>query len=211
MLKKISTILLILTWVDVLILSAFGLLSPVFAIFVTGQIEGGTATVVGFATAIYFIAKSIFQIPVGRYIDKHSGERDDFWVLLAGYIVLTAVPFLYLLASSPLHVYSLQFLLGVADALSVPAYLAVFSRHLDKEHEGTEWSIRSVFTGGAAAVAGAVGGIVVDTFGFQTLFLAAGILSVFSTLSIFLIKPFLYEERARAIPPGITHIGSSEV
>src|SRR3989344_7835297 len=98
MLKKISTILLILTGVDVLILSAFGLLSPLFAIFVTKQIVGGTATVVGFATAVYFIAKSLAQIPIGRFIDKHSGEKDDFLGLIIGHLSLAVVPFLYLLA-----------------------------------------------------------------------------------------------------------------
>jgi len=100
MLKKISTILLILTGVDVLILSAFGLLSPLFAIFVTKQIVGGTATVVGFATAVYFIAKSLVQIPIGRFIDKHSGEKDDFLVLIIGHLSLAVVPFLYLLADT---------------------------------------------------------------------------------------------------------------
>ena len=193
-----------------MILSAFGLLSPVFAIFVTGQIEGGTATVVGFAMAVYFIAKSLVQIPVGRFIDKRSGEKDDFWVLILGYVILTSVPFLYLLARSPAHVYFLQSLLGVADALAVPAYLAIFSRHLDREHEGTEWSIRSVFTGGAAAIAGAAGGIIVDSFGFSVLFISAGVISALSALSIFLIRPFIYAERAKAIPPGITNIGSGD-
>lgn len=194
-----------------MILSAFGLLSPVFAIFVIGQIEGGTATVVGFATAVYFIAKSLVQIPVGRYIDKHSGEKDDFLILLLGHLALTVVPFLYLLAKTPLHIYFLQTILGFADALVVPAYLAIFSRHLDKEHEGTEWSIRSVFVGAAAAVAGAVGGVIVDNLGFRTLFFLGGILAFFAALSVLFIRPFIYEERAKAIPPGITHIGSSEV
>ncbi len=208
MLKKISTILLILTWVDVLILSAFGLLSPMFAIFVTKQIVGGTASVVGFATATYFISKSLFQIPIGRFIDKHSGEKDDFWVLIFGYAIIAAVPFLYLFAFAPFHIYFLQALLGIGDALAVPAYLAIFSRHLDKEHEGTEWSVRSVFTGVAAAIAGAGGGVIVDAFGFKALFLVAGTFAAFSTASIFLIKPFIYEERAKAIPPGLVQVGS---
>lgn len=208
MLKKISTILLILTWVDVLILLAFGLLSPLFAIYVTGQISGGTASVVGFATAVYFIAKSFVQIPIGRFIDKHSGEKDDFAVLIVGYGLLTLVPFFYLVAKTPFHIYLLQGLLGIADALATPSYLSIFSRHLDREHEGTEWSVRSLFTGLAGAAAGAIGGVMVDVFGFRALFLLAGTLAFFSTVSIFLIRPFIYEERARAIPPGLTHIGS---
>jgi MFS family permease len=208
MLKKVSTILLILTWVDVLILSAFGLLSPVFAIFVVGQIEGGTASVVGFATAAYFVAKSLFQIPVGRYIDRHSGELDDFWIVIAGYAILASIPFFYLFAKTPFHIYTLQFFLGIADALAVPAYLAIFSRHLDKDFEGTEWSVRSVFTSVAAAIAGAAGGIIVDRFGFRALFVIAGVFALLSTLSLLFIKPFIYQERAKAIPPGLTQVGS---
>ena len=208
MLKKVSTILLILIWVDVLVLSAFGLLSPIFAIFVTGQIHGGTATVVGFATAAYLVGRSLVQLPVGRFIDKHSGEKDDYAVLLLGYAMLTAVPFLYLIAKTPTHIYILQGILGAADALAIPSYLAIFSRHLDRDHEGTEWSFRSVFTSVAAAIAGAAGGMIADSFGFNTLFIVAGFLSLFSTLSIIFIKPFIYEERAKALLPGFTQVGS---
>lgn len=210
MLKKISTVLLIMTWVDILILSAFGLLSPIFAIFITGQIHGGTATVVGFATASYMIGRSIFQIPVGKFIDKRSGEKDDFLILIIGYALLTIVPFLYIIASTPLHIYILQTFLGIADALAIPSYLAIFSRHLDRDHEGTEWSFRSVFTSIAAAIAGAAGGIIADSFGFRTLFIVAGLLALFSTLSILLIRPFLYQERAKTIPPGLTQVGSAK-
>ena len=208
MLKKISTILLIMTWVDVLILSAFGLLSPIFAIFVTGQIQGGTATVVGFATAAYLISRSLVQLPVGRFIDKRSGEKDDYIVLLLGYAILTLVPFLYLIARTPAHIYILQAMLGAADALAIPSYLAIFSRHLDHNHEGTEWSFRSVFTSIAAAVAGAAGGVIADSLGFRALFIIAGCLSLLSTISIFFIKPFIYEERAKILPPGLAQVGS---
>ena len=45
------------------------------------RIEGGSATVAGFAAAIYWIVKSIFQLPISRWLDKTDGENDEFWAL----------------------------------------------------------------------------------------------------------------------------------
>lgn len=189
--KSIPKIILILTWVDVLVISGFGLMMPLFAIFVTRQIEGGTATVVGFAVAIYWIVKSLFQFPIANFLDKNKGEKDDFYAMLAGYGVLTLVPFLYLFANQPYHIYFLQGLMGFGDALGVPAYLAIFSRHIKKFHEGAEWTARSVPVGLASAGAGALGGIMVDKFGFEIIFILAGSLAFLATISIIFIYPYL--------------------
>ena len=54
--------------------SAWGLISPVFAIFILEKISGGNvvegAKVVGFSTLVYWETKSILQIPIGNYLDK---------------------------------------------------------------------------------------------------------------------------------------------
>lgn len=156
-------------------LSLFG---PIFAIFITQQIHGGDLRVVGFGAAIAQVVKCIFEIPIARYLDKNHGEYDDFISLLTGNILLASVPFLYLVASTVSHIYAIQAVFGLSLALIVPPWNAIFSRHLDKSQESTEWSFESVGIGIATAGAAAVGGIVAEKFGFKTVFLIGGFLAI---------------------------------
>ena len=59
--------------------AADGIVAPMFAIFVSQKIEGADLTTIGYAVAIYWIAKSILQIPISRYLDRTKGENDDLY------------------------------------------------------------------------------------------------------------------------------------
>lgn len=187
--------------------AAFGMFSPVFAIFASGVIIGGSAKVAGFAMATFWAVKAVFQLPVARYLDKNKGEKDDFYAYLIGQILFSLGMFLYLLASTPMHVYLIQSLLGIAFAINVPAFYGVFSRHLDKNYESFEWSIYSVFSYSVAvAIAGAVSGIIVDAYGFPVLFTIVGIFFAFSAfLNFILLGPRLigHTEKPPVNLPGM--------
>lgn len=159
--------------------AGFSVFGPIFAVFVTGQIDGGSLQVVGFGAAIVQIFKSLVQIPVARYLDKNHGEYDDFYSMVGGSSLIAVVPFLYLFASSANHVYIIQAMYGIGLAFSIPPWYAIFSRHLDKLHENIEWSMDSVSIGIAAATAAAVGGILASKFGFQFVFLIGGVLAIY--------------------------------
>lgn len=163
--------------------SAFASFGPVFAIFLTSQIEGGSAQVAGFAAAIYWVIKSIVQLPIARFLDKTDGERDDFWALFLGYFLSALVPLAYIFATKPAHLYIIQGFYGFIMAWAVPAWYSIFTRHVDKWRISFEWSLDSVFSVGlAAAGATALGGYIADKYGFTTLFLAASAISLLSSL-----------------------------
>ena len=180
--------------VRVLILSDFyfnmglGLFGPIFAIFITKQITGGSIEVVGFAAGITQLFKVVLQIPIARYLDKNHGEYDDFYSMILGGGLISLSPFLYIFATQVYHIYMIQALYGVGLAFLVPPWYAIFSRHLDKLHENIEWSFESVAIGIAAASSAAIGGIIANRFGFQAVFIIAGMLSflsIFNQLKIF--------------------------
>src|SRR3989344_4665254 len=81
---KISHVVRTLVVSDFFINAGFSVFAPVFAIFVTKQIDGGTLAVVGFAAAIFQIFKSGLQIPIAKYLDKNHGEYDDFYSMVWG-------------------------------------------------------------------------------------------------------------------------------
>lgn len=163
---------------DIMFFSAFGLIGPIFAIFVTQQIAGATVATVGFAATINLLVRALLQMPIARYIDKHKGEKDDFLFMVLGSTLVSIVPFIYLFVTSPTHLYLAQAVLGIGGALTNPGWFAIFTRHIDKGKEGTEWTLENVSIGLVSAGAAALGGIMAERFGFQNLFLIVGILSL---------------------------------
>lgn len=163
---------------DIMFFSAFGLIGPIFAIFVTNQIAGATVATVGFAATINLLVKALLQMPVARYIDKHKGEKDDFLFMVVGSTLISIVPFAYLFVTLPIHLYLAQVVLGIGGALTNPGWFAIFTRHIDKGKEGTEWTLENVSIGLVSAGVAALGGIMAERFGFHNLFLIVGVLSL---------------------------------
>lgn len=179
---RISHTVRILITSDFLINSGVTLFGPVFAIFVTQQVKGGTIETVGFAAAITQIVKSVLQIPVARYLDRNHGEYDDFYSMITGTLLFAMVPFLYLFASTPGHLYAIQVVSGIGLALAVPPWYAIFTRHIDAMKENVEWSLESIGIGISGAAAAALSGIMVAHFGFKSVFIMGGVLAVLGGL-----------------------------
>ena len=200
-LPKPNQVILLIVAADFVLITAFGFLPPIFAIFVNNQIIGGSVAVVGFATTVYWVTKSTLQLFVARFIDKNHGEIDDFYFMIAGGLVNAVVVSLYYFAETAWHVYLLQFLIGIGDSLLVPPFYAIFTRHIDKGREGFEWSLYSSFSLGAgSALGGALGGVLATVVGFRPLFLVAGALTFIATIMLLLLKPFI---RPKVPPDGM--------
>ena len=187
---------------DFLLVSGFSVFGPVFAVFVTQRIEGGTLAVVGFAAAIFQIFKASLQIPIARYLDKNHGEKDDFYSLMIGSYLIAAIPFFYIFAQTPLHIYLIQALYGVGAAFAIPPWFSIFTRHIDKMQESTEWAVESVSIGIGAAAAASMGGILAEKLGFSYVFFIAGIIAIAGSSVLIKIYSDLREKvgRGQVIP-----------
>jgi MFS family permease len=208
MFTNINRVVRTLITVDFFYNSAFGSFGPVFAIFIIGGIEGGSAAVAGLATTTYWVVKSLVQLPIARFLDRTDGERDDFWALFFGYFAGALVPFGYLFATEPWHLYVLQGFFGFAMAFAVPGWYAIFTRHVDQWRIGFEWSLQSVFAVGMAyALAAAVGGFVVDALGFRALFVGAGVLGIFAALLLLPLRHHVFKKKgaSSALPEQAKH------
>lgn len=175
---KISHVVRTLIVSDFLINSGFSVFAPIFAVFVTKQIQNASVETVGFAAAITQLVKVTLEIPVARFLDKNHGEYDDFISMIAGSTIVATVPFLYFFANTTTHIYLIQALYGVSLALTVPPWYAIFTRHIDKMKENLEWSLESVGIGISAAAASSIGGFIAHRYGFQNLFLIGGCLAL---------------------------------
>ena len=205
---KINRVIRTLVTSDFLLISGFAVFGPIFAVFITQEIEGGTLAIIGFTAAVFQIFKSSFQIPIANYLDKNHGEKDDFYSLMIGSFLVSIVPFLYIFASKPIHLYIVNAIYGLGAAFAIPPWNAIFTRHIDKMHESTEWAVESVAIGIGAASAAALGGIIAEKFGFETVFLVAGVVAVGGAATLLKIYSDLKTKvgRGQVLPePGKHH------
>jgi len=72
-----------------------------------------------------------------------------------------------------------------------PSYMAIFTRHIDKKKEGTEWGIYFTFTDLIGAALAIVGGYVATTQGFPTLIVAVVVVSFVGAMLLWPIKPYI--------------------
>jgi len=190
-LKGINPVVRFLIVSDVVLVGAAGLLGPIFALFVEDFIVGGNVAVAGIAAGLYLFSRSILQIPIAHLMDRVRGEKDDFWYLLTFSVLMAVIPLLYLVIHTPLQLYIVQLVLGFFTAFTYPAFMAIFTRHIDKNKEGTEWGIYFTLTDVTSAILAIVGGYLAASSGFPTLIVTVVILSVFGSLLLLPIRPYL--------------------
>ena len=198
-LKDINPVVRLLIISDTVIIGASGLLGPIFALFIEDFIQGGNEAVAGLAAGIYLFTKSIFQIPIAHLIDRIRGEKDDFWLMFICTILITLIPLLYLVINTPFQLYLVQFILGLFTAFTFPTYMAIFTRHIDKEKEGTEWGIYFTLTDLTSAALAAVGGYIATTQGFHVLIIAVVTVSFIGAMLLWPIRPYIKTFSSRGV------------
>jgi len=184
----INAVVQFLTYSDILMMSGWGLVLPIISVFFSDQIVGGDVKFAGLASTVYFIVKSVVQIPVARMVDKNRGETDDFWVMVAGSLLISLSAFLYMFATTKAHIYGIQVLYGMGGALSYPTWLAIFTRHVDKNKEGLEWSLYYTSVDVGSALTAGLGGLLAASFGYQFLFWLVGVSSIAGTMFLIGIR-----------------------
>lgn len=187
----VNRVIVFLTFSDFFILSGWGLIGPIFAVYITEQIPGAGVEAVGLASTVYLLLKSGLQVPLANLIDKIRGERDDFLAMLIGSLVMAIVPFLYIIINSIPQLFLAQAIYGIGGALSYPSWLALFTRHIDKNKEGWEWSMYYTITDLSGAGAAAIGGYLAKYLGFDFLFVLVAVLNLVGSLLLFKIRPEL--------------------
>lgn len=179
---KVNKIIKILILSDFSIISSFGLIAPIFAIFITEQIIGGGVKVAGFASTIYLLVSSLVRLPISRIVDEKLRERERILLLIGGSILMSSCYFFYIFAKFPWQVYLLESLIGLGYAGNAAVWFDLFTRHIDKDRESFEWSIHgSAVCLGSAATA-AIGGVLAEKFGFEPLFILVGIFGLIGSL-----------------------------
>ncbi|MCL5011022.1 MAG: MFS transporter [Patescibacteria group bacterium] len=197
MFSNINKVVKALVFSDLLLLFGWGLIDPILAVYVLQNIKGGDATVVGVAVGIYWLLKSIVQIPIARFLDKRAGEKDDFYAVIFGTLIAALIPLGLIFAKEPWHLYLIQTIHAMSIAFALTAWCGIFTRHIEKGKEAFSWSLDSSALGLGAGVAGIVGGVFVKIYGFTPLLLGVAVFGVLSVLVMLPMKKHLFLEKEK--------------
>ena len=200
----ISRVIKTLIVSDFILQSGWGLIGPIFAIFITRNIHGGNLAMVGFIAATYWIAKSIFQPFIAYFFDLKKGEKDDFKFLIVGMYIANLIPLGYLFVSQLWQVFLLEFIRGLAMACVIPSWSGIFTRHINKGWEAFSWSIESTGIGLAFGFAAAFGGIMASALGFKTVFVLVSIFGLIASSVLLLIRNQIFprDHFVSKVPPS---------
>jgi MFS family permease len=169
---------------ETMLWGAMNFILPIFALFVT-TIPGGNVEVAATVFSVYMLIRVVFELVSGRLFAKTTDDKKLFITIL-GMVIMSAAYIGFAFSTNLFMLYSFYGLLGLGIGIISPVKNTLFSTHLDKNREATEWGILDAIVFFVIAVASAVGGYIAQMFGFQTLFLIA------ATINILGIIPYLF-------------------
>lgn len=158
-------------------LTAFGLLGPVYAIFVE-QI-GGDILDVGTAFAVYSITIGSIAYLTGKLGDRSIKPSR---LLLIGHFFEALGFFGYLFVHNPAQLIIVQLILGIGMAIESPAFDSLLSVNADKGRHSSEWGDWEAMANLVNGITAIIGAAIAKFYGFQVLFILMTISSLTSML-----------------------------
>jgi predicted MFS family arabinose efflux permease len=172
----------ILITLNMTITFAIGMFAPFYSIFV--QKISGDIAFAGLSWGVFGIVSGILTLLFTKWGLR---VKEQELLLALGYFIRGIVFLSYGFMSSMAQLILTQVLWGVAAAIGVPAFDAVYSAHTSRESSIAEWGglegVSSIATGCAALV----GGLAIATFGFQHIFFFMSFVSIALALYIWFL------------------------
>ncbi|MFC1723387.1 MFS transporter [Nanoarchaeota archaeon] len=167
-----------------LFMLAGGLFGPIYAVFV--EDIGGDLLTAGMAYGAFAIAAGVLILFISKWEDRVKHKEK---LLVLGY-GMSCVGFLgYLFIDKPWHLFLVQIVFGIGEAVSAPAFDALYSKNVQKGKVASQWGAwegMDYMIGGVSAV---IGGGFASLYGFKSLFGIMFILSLAGLLvSFFLVR-----------------------
>lgn len=189
---KVSHIVRLFILADVVLLAGWGTVAPIFSVFILQRVAEATLVTIGISSAIFWLVKSMLQIPIANFLDKRRDERMAFYMLIAGLVLISLAAFSFTLIRTITQLYLVQLLHALSMSLYIPAWSGMFSKHLDKEHYSLDWSLDSTAIGISTGITGAIGGILAKSFGFNITFILAGIASLLAIFTVISVPQLIF-------------------
>lgn len=176
---------------EIFLWSSWNAIIPIFAIFAANRIPGSNTEIAAFSFSFYLIVRVIFELTSGRYLSG-SKETQKFTVAIMGIILISVGYVGFALVKNVPSLFIFFGIIGMGLGIASPAKNSLFTTHLDKNKEVTEWSIYDGFVFMGMAMSATIGGFVANRYGFTSLFYLVAITNLLS-----IIPYILYAKRRK--------------
>ncbi|MFC1454564.1 MFS transporter [Candidatus Undinarchaeota archaeon] len=166
-------VLKLLLETDILFTAALGFLGPIYAIFV-GSIGGDILDASG-AWAAFTFTTGILILLISKMEDKIKDKKK---LIFSGYLLKSVAIAGYYFIAAPIHLFLVQIVLGMSEAISVPAYDYLYSKSIDSKKGASQWGLWEGFYNISIAISALIGGVIVTIYGFKILFVLMFLLSL---------------------------------
>ena len=164
----------LLVFSDIFVLTGFGLISPIMAVFIKENLIGGTIAAIGIAAAITTLTRCILQL----FFAYFAKPNQRYFMAIVGTFFIAVVPFIYFFSTNVTHIYIAALVNGIGSGFANPAWFSLFAANLNKNARGWEWSIYSSSVGIGTAIAAFAGSQLASKFGFTPVFIAVGVMAL---------------------------------
>lgn len=167
---------------NALIFIAGAMLAPIYALFVDEI--GGDLLDASMTGGIFALAAGITTLAAGKYADK---VKESELIVVLGYLIIAIAYVLFIFVDSIFMLFLVQIFMGIGSAIYAPAFDALYSKHLDKRRAGTQWGAWESMAYFTTAAGAGIGGLIVNRFGFDTLFIIMALLAFISAMYIYFL------------------------
>lgn len=202
--EKLNPVIKNLLILNILNISGWAFVNPIFAIFVLEQIQGATIKTVGLLYFFYWVIKATLQLFISDYLDRVKGEADDFFALVTGQFLNTLVPILLMFSHNVLEIYIIFIIYGIGDAMAVPSWNSLFTRHINPKRVSFEWALNSTGFNLGSAFAILIGSSLATVFGFPFVFLIVFICQLIGLILLLLIRKHFIGKKKESIDYFVT-------
>jgi len=184
--------------------------NPVLPLF--AESLGASKSTIGFIASASTVVGILTSLPAGVLSDFYGRRK----IILSAAFIFASAPFLYFLVNSPWQLTMVRIYHGFATAIFGPVAMAlVADLFLERRGESMGWYSSSTLVG--RSLAPIVGGVIIDLYGFRSVYFgcgAAGIIALFLAALI----PIKQEVRSatvsfsaklREMGKGLKEIGQS--
>lgn len=154
---------------------ALGMIGPIYALFVADI--GGSILEASWAYFAMTFASGIMMYVFGKLEDKIEDKES---MVVIGFFLCSVGCLSYFFVHDFITLIVTQVILGVSEAVLIPAYDALYSKYLENDKAASQWGDWEAMRFMITAIGAVTGGFIAKTFGFKALFLVMAGVSLIS-------------------------------
>lgn len=149
------------------------------------QSLNGSFIFAGSSLALFSISTGVLIYFLGKSESHYTNKRN---LIAIGYAIRGSAFILIGISSSHTELIIVLVLLSIGSAMSLPAFDALYTRHLNTPDSSIQWADLQAVAYIVTGIAAFVGALLIQYFGFREIFISLGILAICVSVSVYYFK-----------------------